>query len=423
MAEREPREAALLDRVELEGWSVGHVEAELGRLHRRRARRARGRRQLAAAGALACVAAAAALLMWRGAAEDAAPAVADGRSDGPPGAVDGAFPDAPGTHHFADGSRAIPVGAASELTPVLTTDAEVRVRLERGAGSFDVTPNRERRFVVEVGSLQVIVLGTSFGVDRRGDEAHVHVTRGLVRVRWPSGEALLPAGAEGTFPCVPEHATESAEPATLGTEGASTATAAPDGRGVGAEPQLATNAPSEPARPGEARLSARPAPEALHGASPGGPPSARSWRELAQAGDTQAAYRALAAGAPVADTVGDQLLAADVARRSGHPASAMPYLRRVWEAHPTDPQAALASFTAGRLLLRSGQPAAAAEAFARARRLAPGGSLSEDALAREAEAWARAGQGERAAQLAREYERRYPSGRRAAEVRALGAGP
>jgi transmembrane sensor len=63
------------------------------------------------------------------------------------------------------------------------------------------------------------------------------------------------------------------------------------------------------------------------------------------------------------------------------------------------------------MLERMGQPLAAADAFKVARELAPAGSLAEDALAREVEAWSKAGRVAEARRGARMYEARYPDGR------------
>jgi transmembrane sensor len=75
----------------------------------------------------------------------------------------------------------------------------------------------------------------------------------------------------------------------------------------------------------------------------------------------------------------------------------------------------------GRILLeRLGQPTEAAEAFALARRLAPQGSLAQDALAREVEAWSKAGHPDEAYQRARQYVTSYPQGRRLRAVQLYG---
>jgi transmembrane sensor len=132
-----------------------------------------------------------------------------------------------------------------------------------------------------------------------------------------------------------------------------------------------------------------------------------------------AAYRALVATPGVADnSAEDLMLAADAARLSGHPAESMPYFQKLLREHAGDERAPLAAFTMGRILLAQlARPGEAADAFAQARRLAPQGPLASDALAREVEAAAAAGDGARARERAREYLSRYPAGRRAAAVR------
>lgn len=397
----------IVDRVELEGWDPPRVEQGLARLHRARRRRriARGGAAVAALGVTVACLVMLGLPPTHGTHDSAPEAVVAAATPAPP---------TPGELRFADGSRAIPVGHGASLERVLTTDSEVRVRLTSGAGAFEVTPGVERRFVVEVGSLQVIVLGTAFGVERHGDEAHVNVTRGLVRVRWPSGEAMLPAGAEGTFPCAAPVQDVAASDAPGEATGESDAMELPPGglrqddgpaasvpMALGTAPRLATTEPA---------------------AAPATPDA---WRAHARAGDHATAYEALrvSGAGQVRDDVEDLMLAADVARLSGHGAEAIGYLTRVWQEHPAHPQAPLASFTAGRMLLSRGQPAEAARAFARARAQAPGGSLAQDALAREVEAWHRAGDAARAHALALEYQARFPAGRRLAAVRRFGGLP
>ena len=113
--------------------------------------------------------------------------------------------------------------------------------------------------------------------------------------------------------------------------------------------------------------------------------------------------------------------AADNARRAGKAADAVPLLQRLLREHAADVRAPLAAFTLGRILLvQLRRPAEAAEAFALSRRLAPGGALAADALAREVEAWARAGDATRAARLGREYSTAYPRGQRLPAVRRWG---
>jgi transmembrane sensor len=117
----------------------------------------------------------------------------------------------------------------------------------------------------------------------------------------------------------------------------------------------------------------------------------------------------------------DLMLAADVARQAGRPERAVPFLERVVNEHPKEVAAQLAGFSLGKIYLDNlDQPGLAAHSFAAVRAAAPAGGLAQDALAREVEAWARAGETSRARDGALEYQRLYPHGRRLAAVRDLG---
>ena len=84
----------------------------------------------------------------------------------------------------------------------------------------------------------------------------------------------------------------------------------------------------------------------------------------------------------------DELLdQADERRRHGDERGAEAALRSALAAHANEPQAALAAFTLGKLLLdMAGRPADAAQAFARCLALSPPSALAEDAAYRLAEA-------------------------------------
>jgi len=128
-----------------------------------------------------------------------------------------------------------------------------------------------------------------------------------------------------------------------------------------------------------------------------------------------------AALTPVAPDIEVLMRSADAARRAGHPAQAIPYLRRLLREHPGDARAPLAAFTLGRIFLAElGQPTDAADAFALARRLAPRGPMASHALAREVEAAARGGDVARARRLAETYAAHYPAGPQLAAVRRHG---
>jgi transmembrane sensor len=259
----------------------------------------------------------------------------------------------------------------------------IDVNLHRGRSNFRVTPDHARVFTVRAGDVMVTVLGTEFTVEKRGERTYVRVTRGKVSVDWPGGNRLLLAGDEGQFP--PE------EPKQL--------TDLPRAPPV-APPALGVNLPKAAAE--EAR------------------PAIEEYRDRAAQQDFDKAYQVmLATPKVVGSDVSDLMLAADVARLSGHPAEAVPYLRRVLGEHSGDSRAPSAAFTLGRMYLgQLGSPGEAAAAFAKVRALAPVGPLAEDALAREVEARARAGEKATAQSLARQYLERYPNGRRTAVVRA-----
>jgi transmembrane sensor len=112
---------------------------------------------------------------------------------------------------------------------------------------------------------------------------------------------------------------------------------------------------------------------------------------------------------------------ADRARREGKPELAVGPLRTIVERHPEDPHAAMAAFTLGRLSLDSlNQPRQSAAWFEKARALATGRPLAEDALAREVEAWRAAGDSVLARRRAELYRQTYPQGSRLKNVLRLG---
>jgi transmembrane sensor len=285
---------------------------------------------------------------------------------------------------FADGSVAAPLDKTSLVKSKEVSASKIDVELVKGSAHFEVSKNPERVFRVEAGTVTVEVLGTGFTVERLGDGARVAVDHGRVKVQWNAGSTILGDGQGSTFP--PVAPAGSATIATGGTE----VVPAPS----------ATIAPS-------ATVAAK-----------------STWKALAHDGEFDKAYAALkveGGATAVHDDAGELLLAADVARLSHHPADAVVHLRRVVSSHSGDPRAPLAAFTLGRVLLEElGQPGQAAEAFAKARALGGAGPLAEDALAREVEAWWRAGATDKAHERAEEYVKLYPKGLRIRSVKKYG---
>lgn len=294
-------------------------------------------------------------------------------------------PEAPVLARLVDGSVVTARTADARVESIAVGPEAATFQLDRGSARFSVTPNPERPFRVLAAGVTVTVLGTVFDVSIEPAGVHVSVLRGRVRVTSVRAERVLGAGESGLF-----------APGSLAAEAPSPATLAP---------------PSAPSATAELTERAK---------EPAAPPS---WRTLAHEGSYAQAVTRLQAEGPsaVRDTPEDLLLAADVARLGGHPERAVAPLERVISGHPFDSRAPLAAFTLGRVLLEQlGQPRPAARAFATARQLDRAGALTQDALAREVEAWSRAGEGDKAHDRAVDYLKRYPNGRRASAVRRLG---
>jgi transmembrane sensor len=290
---------------------------------------------------------------------------------------------------LADGSEATLASPDGQLFLEVNRAEQIRLRLAAGSAHFEVVPNTQRQFSVLAGSIEVVVVGTAFDVQCADNRARVAVTHGKVRVRSAAGVAYVQAGEERWF-----------EPR----------------RELLAEPHAERSnsgrAPASPPAKREAARRVQALPEE----------TARSeWRRLNRRGDYQAAYALLERGAAVDDNLPALMEAADTARLTDHLDTAVRYLRRAVTDHRHDPATPLAAFTLGRLLLgQLDRPREAAEAFATVRELGPEGGLAQDALAREVEAWSKAGKIEEARVRAQLFIRNYPQSRRRPSVEVYG---
>lgn len=365
-------------------WDAAHTERALAGLHRRRSRRRAG--TLLAA----CVVLIAATVggIWSlGQSADGAVAVADNATQ---------RTESDRVVRLADGSRVMPEEGAQVVVEHVA-DERIAVRVDRGGAEFEVVPGLARRFEVRAGEVTVRVIGTVFRVERLADgRVAVSVERGHVDVVWAVGHADLFAGDEGTFPIE--------QPSATATETAATETAVSETTTTELE---------------NVETAAR------RGRSAAGAGEPSSWRALARAERYDEAYAALGGTADrareVTDAVDDLLLAADVARLSGHPREALPWLEAVERDHASDARAVLASFTRGRILMEVGRPAEAARQLERVLAMEPDGSLAEDALARAALAHQAAGNDTSAAELAERYLATHPGGRWSRRMSAIGA--
>lgn len=82
----------------------------------------------------------------------------------------------------------------------LLTNRQRTVRL-RGEAFFEVKPDAQRPFVVEVAELEIKVVGTAFNVDQQTDSnvVKVSVKEGKVRLQYADQAILLLAGQQAIF--------------------------------------------------------------------------------------------------------------------------------------------------------------------------------------------------------------------------------
>ena len=369
---RTPLPAAELIQPE---WRADRRENVLARVHARRGRRARGLR-VALVVSFACMLGLVLGFFARARLEPQAIATRDAHQV-----------------RFGDGSMVQLLDESSVLDVGSASPSAVDVTLRSGSAEFEITPNPKRQFIVHAGIAEISVLGTHFLVTREGQRVRVAVTRGRVAVTLAGSARHLTAGESSWFPPAEPTPADSAETASPSAPSPIVASSA-----------AATSAVSTPSANVDA-LSSR-----------------RRFLDHAGRAEYREAYSVLERAPEVVGNLPEDLmLAADAARFSNHPAQATRFLERVTREHPQSSVASLAAFTLGRIYLSQvGQPAKAADAFALARKLAPAGSLAEDALAREVEAAQVAGQPTRARDLAEQYLRRYPNGRRLTSVRKSG---
>jgi transmembrane sensor len=248
-------------------------------------------------------------------------------------------------------------------------------RITSGYVRFRTRSAVSRKLLVQVGDLAIEDIGTVFTVETLADEqVRVAVSEGRVKVSWPSGHAELKAGTDGVFP--------------------------------GGVPQL-------PAAPLVSRNVVSEGGAVADMASP------LNWRDAARRGDNELALELIERNpATVRYAAGDLLLAADVMRLTGHSPRAVVLLKKVVKGFPGDSRRTAAAFTLGKVLLEElGNPRAAARAFGIAAR--PASPLKEEAMAREAEAWYRAGDSSKAKAAAQKYLVQFSQGARADSVRAF----
>lgn len=240
----------------------------------------------------------------------------------------------------------------TQLSVETNTAEHFRTHLAAGRVAFDVKPSQaRRRWSIVVGQVEVVVVGTQFAIEHRPPTVRVSVSRGEVKVSGPT----VPGGTQ-----------------TLG-------------RGAVLEAALSADSGEReagiPVRT-DATMDA-PGAEAASGAEEDAPELSAS----------------------------DFLQQADALRRRGQHRAAARLLSAALRQAPSGTERPLLAFTLGRIQLDNlGQPEAAARSFRLAVQLGLPPALREQALARSVQAWAAAGNYDRAATTARQYLQEYPQG-------------
>jgi len=275
----------------------------------------------------------------------------------------------PGASRFDDGSQ-VSLASGTRLEVLRNDPRSFVTALRRGGVTFDVKPGGPRHWIIEAGELSVEVVGTRFRVEHGMATTKVSVERGIVMVRGervPGGSVRLTAGKSFELPAVAD---------------------------------------------ARAEASATPPPED----SPGVPPLATSGVGAGNVAAAASVVSAVSAEPDARDEVERALRAADAARQRADNAAAIRYFDAAFrQAMPGDARRGLAALSLARLLIAS-DPAKAATILRSSLSDMPQ-ALLEDASVRLVEAEKRAGNSEAATRAAADYERRFPAGRRADEVR------
>lgn len=100
---------------------------------------------------------------------------------------------------LADGSE-ITLNKQSSLHYPTTFKGKTRSVELNGEAFFNITPDKERPFIIDVKDIQVTVLGTSFNVREDSNYVEVLVETGIVKVSHEGNEVTLQAGEKIKMP-------------------------------------------------------------------------------------------------------------------------------------------------------------------------------------------------------------------------------
>ena len=377
---------------------------------------------------------------------------------------------------FADGSR-IDARPHTHFDMLINRKTAIEFALRKGAMSIQVTPGGERRWTIHCGEVDVIVVGTAFEVIRSDRHVEVKVHRGKVCVKGatvPDGIQMLTASkqirvASATVQAISKSPLTKTEKSVVsgnaGGQASPGSQRLPDSSLHGndsivpfATPSTQTRKGTEKIQPNKSAL----APEhsktiaatnhredasgaqvmsadaiaPLAGTSSTNENPARSedaripstekasghpWKQYAQSGKFEAAYRALPAFTfstlnATQWSPDDLFLLSDVARITRHPNEACAALRELIRRYPNNPRAGIAAYTLARVTTESlHQPNKGSAYYQQALELGISKALRETALIRLMEHYRHI-----APHKARHYENiyiaEYPRGRYLEEI-------
>jgi TolA-binding protein len=317
---------------------------------------------------------------------------------------------------FDDGSKfVLTPGTRGRLRPI--TQAGAHLAIERGTGSFEITPNRERRWSVEAGPFLVVVQGTNFDVDWEpaSEQFELRLRRGRVTVSGPVvGENLALRAGQRLTVSLPKGVSVIAEDRPTPSEGEPTA---PDAASARVAPAATPRAGSD-----EPRASAVPVP--LSSAAPAEHRAERRWKDALASGrwdQILAEVERDGVDSTLQTASSEDLLAlSDAARYRRRVDLARAALLSHRRRFPGSPRSLDALFLLGRVEeLRGSGRAKAIGWYDDYLSRAPAGTYAAEALGRKMVLSNEVGGPASARPIAAEYLRRFPDGSYAGAARTL----
>jgi TolA-binding protein len=317
---------------------------------------------------------------------------------------------------FDDGSKFVLMpGTRGRLRPI--TEEGAHLAIERGTGSFEINPSRERRWSVEAGPFLVAVQGTNFEIDWEpaNEQFELRLRRGRVTVSGPVvGENLALRAGQKLSVSLPKGVSVISEDRPAPSEGESAAPDASSARIAPATPALSAS--------DEQRASAGPAP--LSSGATAELRADRRWKDALASGrwdQILAEVERDGVDSTLQNASSEDLFAlADAARYRRRVDLARAALLSQRRRFPGSPRSLDALFLLGRVEeLRGSGRAKAIGWYDDYLSRAPAGTYAAEALGRKMVLSNEVGGPASARAIAGEYLRRFPDGSYAGAARTL----